>query len=119
MLFRSVGAGTNQERILLEWQAKLKKEGKTLNIKRYASKNSTYLALTGHYHPQKSANPPPRPTDFPTLGAVLSRVRPSAVLPYTAVHVNGPALVPEQAAHQGISYAKLCRWMVEDASCDR
>jgi D-alanine-D-alanine ligase len=29
------------------------------------------------------------------------------------------SLVPEQAAHRGISYAKLCRWMVEDASCDR
>ena len=29
------------------------------------------------------------------------------------------SLVPEQAAHIGISYAKLCRWMVEDASCDR
>jgi D-alanine-D-alanine ligase len=29
------------------------------------------------------------------------------------------SLVPEQAGHIGISYAKLCRWMVEDASCDR
>jgi D-alanine-D-alanine ligase len=29
------------------------------------------------------------------------------------------SLVPEQAAHQGISYAGLCRWIVEDASCDR
>jgi D-alanine-D-alanine ligase len=29
------------------------------------------------------------------------------------------SLVPEQAAYLGISYAKLCRWMVEDASCDR
>lgn len=29
------------------------------------------------------------------------------------------SLVPEQAAHVGMSYAKLCRWMVEDASCDR
>jgi D-alanine-D-alanine ligase len=29
------------------------------------------------------------------------------------------SLVPEQAAHIGLSYAKLCRWMVEDASCDR
>jgi D-alanine-D-alanine ligase len=29
------------------------------------------------------------------------------------------SLVPEQAAHKGISYAKLCRWLVEDASCDR
>ena len=29
------------------------------------------------------------------------------------------SLVPEQAAYLGISYAKLCRWIVEDASCDR
>jgi D-alanine-D-alanine ligase len=29
------------------------------------------------------------------------------------------SLVPEQAGHLGISYAKLCRWLVEDASCDR
>ena len=29
------------------------------------------------------------------------------------------SLVPEQAAHIGMSYAQLCRWMVEDASCDR
>ena len=29
------------------------------------------------------------------------------------------SLVPEQAAYQGISYASLCRWLVEDASCDR
>jgi D-alanine-D-alanine ligase len=29
------------------------------------------------------------------------------------------SLVPEQAAHNGMSYGKLCRWIVEDASCDR
>ncbi len=29
------------------------------------------------------------------------------------------SLTPEQASHLGMSYAKLCRWMVEDASCDR
>jgi D-alanine-D-alanine ligase len=29
------------------------------------------------------------------------------------------SLVPEQAAYVGMSYAKLCRWIVEDASCDR
>jgi len=29
------------------------------------------------------------------------------------------SLVPEQAAFTGMSYAKLCRWIVEDASCDR
>lgn len=29
------------------------------------------------------------------------------------------SLVPEQAAHVGISFPELCRWMVEDASCER
>jgi D-alanine-D-alanine ligase len=29
------------------------------------------------------------------------------------------SLAPEQAAHTGMSYGKLCRWIVEDASCDR
>jgi len=29
------------------------------------------------------------------------------------------SLTPEQAAHVGMSFPELCRWMVEDASCDR
>ena len=29
------------------------------------------------------------------------------------------SLTPEQAAHAGISFPALCRWMVEDASCNR
>ncbi|MFD7601637.1 ABC transporter substrate-binding protein [Streptomyces mirabilis] len=43
----AVDNGTNQEKILLEWQTKLKKEGKTLTVKNYASKNAVNLALTG------------------------------------------------------------------------
>lgn len=42
----AVGAGTNQEKILLEWQTKLKAEGKTLDIKYFPEANSTYLALS-------------------------------------------------------------------------
>jgi hypothetical protein len=56
--------------------------------------SATYLTLTGRPHPQKSSNPPPRPSDFPTYAALLKRVRPAARLPHTAVHVNGPVLVP-------------------------
>ncbi len=56
-----------------------------------------YLALTGQFHPNKSSNPPPQPTDFPTYGAVLKRVRSAGTFPYSAVHLNGPALVPETA----------------------
>lgn len=29
------------------------------------------------------------------------------------------SLAPEQAAHVGIGFPELCRWIVEDASCDR
>lgn len=29
------------------------------------------------------------------------------------------SLAPEQAAHVGMSFGILCRWLVEDASCDR
>lgn len=29
------------------------------------------------------------------------------------------SLVPEQAAHQGMSFGELCSWMVRDASCNR
>jgi D-alanine-D-alanine ligase len=29
------------------------------------------------------------------------------------------SLSPEQARHEGISFADFCRWMVEDASCNR
>lgn len=28
------------------------------------------------------------------------------------------SLVPEQAAHQGLSFTELCAWMVENAACD-
>lgn len=60
--------------------------------------SACYLALTGQFHPRKSSNPPPRPTDFPSLGAVLKRVRPARRFPHTAVHVNGPLLAPIEIA---------------------
>ncbi|GAA2262750.1 ABC transporter substrate-binding protein [Streptomyces indiaensis] len=41
----SVGAGTNQERILLGWKDKLEEEGKKLTIKYFQDNNSLYLAL--------------------------------------------------------------------------
>lgn len=33
--------------------------------------------------------------------------------------MTATSLVPEQAAYAGFTYGKLCRWMVEDASCGR
>ncbi len=56
--------------------------------------SAVYLSLTGRFHPRKSSNPDPSPNDYPSLGAVLKRVRPAERFPYTAIHVNGPLLVP-------------------------
>lgn len=60
--------------------------------------SASYLALTGHFHPNKTSNPPPQPTDLPTYGAVVKRVKPNTRFPFDAVHINGPALVPETIA---------------------
>jgi hypothetical protein len=58
--------------------------------------SAAYLCLTGCYHARRSSNPPPRPTDMPTYGAVLRRVRPQGPFVHNAVHLNGPALVPRE-----------------------
>ncbi|MFE2042867.1 transporter substrate-binding domain-containing protein [Streptomyces sp. NPDC059477] len=42
----SVGSGTNQEKILLEWKDKLAEEGEDLTVKYYQDNNSLYLALS-------------------------------------------------------------------------
>ncbi len=55
---------------------------------------AAYLALTGVYHKQRSANPLPSPLDIPTYGAVLRRLQAKSKFVYDAVHLNGPALVP-------------------------
>ena len=67
----AVSAGTNQEKILLEWQTKLKKEGKKLTVKYFPDNNSVYLALSSGkidayfgpnpdiaYHVRQDANTP-------------------------------------------------------------
>ncbi|MFI7498606.1 transporter substrate-binding domain-containing protein [Streptomyces sp. NPDC049687] len=41
----SVGSGTNQEKILLEWKKRLEAEGKKLTVKYYPDRNGLYLAL--------------------------------------------------------------------------
>ncbi|WP_327186314.1 transporter substrate-binding domain-containing protein [Streptomyces sp. NBC_01334] len=41
----TVGSGTNQEKILLEWKKKLESEGKKLTVKYYPDRNGIYLAL--------------------------------------------------------------------------
>jgi Protein of unknown function (DUF1501) len=59
---------------------------------------AAYLALTGVYHRQRSANPLPSPNDLPTYGAVLRRLISKSKFVSDAVHLNGPALVPTNLA---------------------
>jgi D-alanine-D-alanine ligase len=33
--------------------------------------------------------------------------------------MTATSLVPDMAAHRGMSFPDLVRWMVEDASCER
>ena len=53
-----------------------------------------YLSMTGRYHQRRSGNPLPAPDDLPCFGSILQRVRPSREFAQTAIHLNGPALVP-------------------------
>ncbi|MFC9298888.1 transporter substrate-binding domain-containing protein [Streptomyces sp. NPDC057011] len=55
----AVSKGTNQEKILLEWQKKLQAEGKDISVKYFPDANSIYLALSGkkidlHFGPNPS-----------------------------------------------------------------
>ncbi|MGC3968716.1 MAG: DUF1501 domain-containing protein [Pirellulales bacterium] len=53
--------------------------------------SATYLTLTGKYHRKISGNPPPLPTDEPTLGAALRAIRRNEKFPHDAVHLNAPS----------------------------
>jgi uncharacterized protein (DUF1501 family) len=55
--------------------------------------SAVYLTLTGQYHQRISSNPPPRPTDTPSLLSVYRRVRPEAGTIAPALALNGPAIV--------------------------
>ncbi|MHA6758637.1 transporter substrate-binding domain-containing protein [Streptacidiphilus sp. PAMC 29251] len=83
----AVGAGTNQEKILLQWQTQLKAEGQKLTIKYFQDNNSTYLALSsgkidGYFGPNpgvayhvtqtaKTPNPTRSAGKFSGAGATL------------------------------------------------
>jgi len=50
-----------------------------------------HYMLTGHRHTQPATNPQNQPTDFPTFGAVIQRLRPSRGALPSAISLNAPA----------------------------
>ena len=55
------------------------------------------------------------------VGETLAEREAGKTFDVVGSHLRGglKGLAPEQAAYKGISYGALCRWLVEDASCDR
>ncbi|OAH12299.1 ABC transporter substrate-binding protein [Streptomyces jeddahensis] len=118
----AVDNGTNQEKILLEWQAKLKKEGKKLTVKHFASKNSTYLALTGGkidayfaanpgvaYHitqTAKSPNPTRSAGTFSGAGATLQ-----GLIAATTKKDSGIAKPVTDAINHLIKNGQYAKWL--------
>lgn len=79
--------------------------------------SAVYLALTGHYHPRRSSNPAPSATDFPTLGAIVRRLRPASRFVCDSLHLNGPALVPTTESpgqHGGLLGRGYEPWVIGD-----
>ncbi|NEA63392.1 transporter substrate-binding domain-containing protein [Streptomyces sp. SID12488] len=118
----SVGAGTNQEKILLEWKGKLEKEGKKLTVKYFQDNNSLYLALSSGkidayfgpnpgiaYHVTqvaKTPNPTRNAGKFSGAGATLQ-----GLIAATAKKDSGLAKPVADAINQLIKDGQYAKWL--------
>ncbi|MFC8516254.1 transporter substrate-binding domain-containing protein [Streptomyces sp. NPDC057257] len=118
----SVGAGTNQERILLEWKSKLAKEGKKLTVKYFQDSPSIYLALNSgkidaylgpspnlSYHVTQTASTP-NPTkiagQYSGAGADLQ-----GLIAATAKKGSGLAKPLSDAINYLIEHGQYAQWL--------
>ncbi|MFF3371575.1 ABC transporter substrate-binding protein [Streptomyces sp. NPDC002680] len=118
----SVGAGTNQEKILLEWKAKLEKEGKKLDVKYFQDSNSVYLALSSgkidaYFGPNpgiayhitqvaKTPNPTRNAGKFSGAGATLQ-----GLIAATAKKDSGLAKPVADAINHLIENGQYAKWL--------
>jgi polar amino acid transport system substrate-binding protein len=118
----AVGAGTNQEKILLQWQSQLKSEGRQLTVKYFPDLNGSNLALASGkidayfgpnpeiaYHTRQTANTP-NPTrsagKFSGAGATLQ-----GLICATTKKGNGLAKPLADAINYLISNGQYARWL--------
>ncbi|MEU1008638.1 ABC transporter substrate-binding protein [Streptomyces sp. NPDC005890] len=118
----TVGAGTNQEKILLEWKARLAKEGKKLTVKYFPDQNAVSLALnsgkidayfgpnpTIAYRARQTANTP-NPTrnagTFSGAGATLQ-----GLIAATAKKDSGLAEPLAEALNHLIEHGQYGKWL--------
>ncbi|MFJ4520686.1 transporter substrate-binding domain-containing protein [Streptomyces sp. NPDC088810] len=118
----TVSAGTNQEKILLEWKTKLAKEGKKLTVKYFPDQNAINLALSSGkvdayfgpnpaiaYRARQSANTP-NPTrnagTFSGAGATLQ-----GLIAATAKKDSGLAEPLAEALNYLIEHGQYGKWL--------
>lgn len=118
----AVGSGTNQEKILLQWQAQLKAEGKSLDVKYFNDQNSTYLALDSGridvyfgpnpdiaYHvsqDERTPNPTRAAGKFSGAGASLQ-----GLIAATTKHGDGLAKPLADAINYLIAHGQYAKWL--------
>ncbi|MFF1572439.1 transporter substrate-binding domain-containing protein [Leifsonia sp. NPDC058292] len=118
----AVSSGTNQEKLLLEWQTKLKGEGKTLEVKYFPDTNSVYLALNSgkidsYFGPNpgiayqntqdaKSANPTRTAGTYSGAGASLQ-----GLIAATTKKGNGLAKPLADAINHLIANGQYAKWL--------
>ncbi|ANH94563.1 ABC transporter substrate-binding protein [Streptomyces sp. SAT1] len=118
----AVGSGTNQEKILLEWQARLAGEGKRLTVKHYQDSNSTYLALASgridayfgpnpgvSYHVTQSAKTPHATRSAGTFSGAGARLQ--GLIAATAKKDSGLAKPLADAVNHLIDNGQYARWL--------
>ncbi|MCX5054234.1 MULTISPECIES: transporter substrate-binding domain-containing protein [unclassified Streptomyces] len=118
----SVGAGTNQEKILLEWKKKLEGEGKKLTVKYYPDRNGTYLALNSGkidtffgpnpgiaYHVTQSANTPGPTRNAGTYSGAGASLQ--GLIAATAKKDSGLAKPVADAINYLIKNGQYAKWL--------
>lgn len=118
----SVGAGTNQEKLLLEWKKKLESEGKKLTVKYYPDRNGTYLALNSGkidsffgpnpgiaYHITQSANTPSPTRNAGTYSGAGASLQ--GLIAATAKKDSGLAKPLADAINYLIKNGQYAKWL--------
>lgn len=118
----AVASGTNQERILLEWKAKLAKEGKKLTVKYFQDSPSTYLALNSGkidasfgpnpgfaYHNRQVAGTPDATRTAGTYSGAGARLQ--GLIAATAKKNSGLAKPLADAVNYLIEHGQYAKWL--------
>ncbi|WP_046728177.1 transporter substrate-binding domain-containing protein [Streptomyces humi] len=118
----AVGSGTNQEKILLEWQSKLAKEGKKLTVKYFQDSTSTFLALNSGkidasfgpnpgfaYHNKQTANTPNATRTAGTYSGAGASLQ--GLIAATAKKDSGLAKPLADAINYLIEHGQYAQWL--------